>query len=101
MVDHFEREGICFSLFTTLGELGDFADLADVMIYRDGDYSEEVSSLLRQRARKLRWMQLLSAGSDKTAGHGVRGIGNWPGVSTVSSRFSRRAGSRNSRRTCR
>lgn len=44
---------------------------AELLLLPDSHYSAEVARLLRERAKKLRWIQLLSAGYDAVARHGI------------------------------
>jgi phosphoglycerate dehydrogenase-like enzyme len=46
-------------------------DDAELLLVTDNLYSAEVAGLLRTRAAKLKWIQLLSAGYDAVAQHGV------------------------------
>jgi phosphoglycerate dehydrogenase-like enzyme len=44
---------------------------AELLLVTDNLYSAEVARLLRTRAAKLKWIQLLSAGHDAVTQHGV------------------------------
>lgn len=44
---------------------------AELLLLPDSHYSAEVAQLLRERATKLRWIQLLSAGYDAVIRHGL------------------------------
>jgi len=44
---------------------------AELLLITDNLYTASLSQLLREKAPQLKWMQLLSAGYDAVAGHGV------------------------------
>jgi phosphoglycerate dehydrogenase-like enzyme len=44
---------------------------ADLLLIPDAFYSAAVARLLRERAKKLKWIQLLSAGYDAVVRHGI------------------------------
>ncbi|HEV8015547.1 MAG TPA: D-2-hydroxyacid dehydrogenase [Stellaceae bacterium] len=44
---------------------------AELLLLPDSHYSAETAQILRQRARKLQWVQLLSAGYDAVGRHGI------------------------------
>jgi phosphoglycerate dehydrogenase-like enzyme len=44
---------------------------AELLLLPDSHYSDETAQILRERGKQLRWIQLLSAGYDAVARHGV------------------------------
>jgi len=54
----------------TEAELADAIPDADLLLLPDSHYSAETAQIVKERAKKLQWIQLLSAGYDAVGRHG-------------------------------
>jgi phosphoglycerate dehydrogenase-like enzyme len=52
-------------------ELAAAVDQAELLLVPDSLYSEAIARILKERAKRLQWIQLLSAGFDAVARHGI------------------------------
>lgn len=64
-------DGVDFRRIASIGELADALPEADGMVMLGHLYTADVAGLMRERGRRLRWLQLTTAGYDGISFHGV------------------------------
>jgi phosphoglycerate dehydrogenase-like enzyme len=63
--------GLRCDAVSDLRELAERIDSCEVLVLTGGDYSPEVAGLVRERAKRLRMIQLVTAGYERLQAHGV------------------------------